>query len=85
LRSGNHDHGYGCGMAEIDELFGAAILAEIFHRNGIPTERVLAIIDLGKGVGIGVRAAQNLIRPAHMFLFLKQGKLEPLKRAVDYY
>lgn len=85
LKSGNRDHGYGCGTAEIDELFGAAILAEIFHRNGIPTERVLAIVDLGKGVGIGVRAAPNLIRPAHMFLFLKQGKLEPLKRSVDYF
>lgn len=84
LKSGNTDHGYGCGMAEIDELFGAAILAEIFHRNDIPTERVLAIVDLGKGVGIGVRAAANLIRPAHLFLFLKQGKLDPLKRAVDY-
>lgn len=84
LKSGNHDFGYGCGMAEIDELFGAAILAEIFHRNGIPTERVLAIVDLGKGVGIGVRAAQNLIRPAHLFMYLKQGKLEPLRRAADY-
>ena len=84
LRSGNTDHGYGCGMAEIDELFGAAILAEIFHRNQIPTERVLCIIDLGKGVGIGVRAAPNLLRPAHLFLFLKQSKLEPLKRATDY-
>lgn len=84
LQSGNTDHGYGCGLAEIDELFGAAILAEIFHRNAIPTERVLAIIDLGKGVGIGVRAAPNLIRPAHLFLYLKQGKREPLKRAMDY-
>ena len=84
LKSGNTEFGYGCGMAEIDELFGAAISAETFHRNGIATERVLAIIDLGKGVGIGVRAAPNLIRPAHLFLFLKQGKLEPLKRAVDY-
>jgi hypothetical protein len=84
LKSGNTQHGYGCGMAEIDELFGAAIMAEIFHRNNVPTERVLCIVDLGKGVGIGVRAAPNLIRPAHMFLFLKQGKLEPLKRATDY-
>lgn len=84
LRSGNYDHGYGCGMAEIDELFGAAIMAEIFYRNGIPTERVLAIVDLGRGIGIGVRAAPNLLRPAHLFLYLKQGKLEPLQRAVDY-
>jgi hypothetical protein len=84
LKSGNTDHGYGCGMAEIDELFGAAILAEIFHRNDIPTERMLAIIDLGRGVGIGVRAAPNLIRPAHLFLYLKQGKIEPLRRSFDY-
>jgi uncharacterized protein YdiU (UPF0061 family) len=84
LKSGNNEHGYGCGLAEIDELFGAAILAEIFHRNGIHTERVLAILDLGKGVGIGVRAAPNLIRPAHLFPYLKQGKQEPLKRAMDY-
>jgi len=85
LRSGNTEHGYGCGLAEIDELFAAAILAEIFHRNGISTERVLCIIDLGNGVGIGVRAAPNLLRPAHLFLFLKQGRLAPLQRAVDYF
>lgn len=85
LKSGNTDHGYGCGMAEIDELFGAAILAEIFYRNSIPTERMLAIVDLGKGVGIGVRASLNLLRPAHLFLFLKQGKIEPLQRALDYF
>lgn len=84
LRSGNYDHGYGCGMAEIDELFGAAIMAEIFHRNGITTERVLTVIDMGRGIGIGVRAAPNLLRPAHLFMYLKQGKLEPLKRSMDY-
>ncbi len=84
LKSGNTDHGYGCGMAEIDELYGAAILAEIFHRNGISTERVLAVIDIGKGVGIGVRAAPNLVRPAHLFLYLKQNRFEPLKAATDY-
>ncbi len=85
LKSGNMDHGYGCGMADIDELLGASISAEVFHRNGIPTERVLAIVDLGKGMGIGVRAAPNLLRPAHMFLFLRQGKREPLERAFDYF
>lgn len=85
LKSGNNDHGYGCGMAEIDELFGAALLAEIFHRNGIPTERVLAVIDLGKGNGIGVRAAPNLLRPAHMFLFLRQERREVLRRSMDYF
>lgn len=84
LRSGNNDHGYGCGMAEIDELYAAAIMAEIFHRNGIATERVLAIVDLGKGMGIGVRAGQNLLRPAHLFVHLRQSGHERLKSAADY-
>jgi hypothetical protein len=85
LRSGNRSHGYGCGMAEMDELFGSALMAEILHRNGHSTERMLCVIDLGRGMGIGVRAALNLIRPAHWFLYLKQDRHEPLKRAVDYF
>lgn len=85
LQSGATHFGYGCGMADLDELYGAAILAEIFHNQGIETERILTIIDLGNGTGIGVRAGKNLIRPAHMFLYLKQGNLEALRRSVDYF
>lgn len=84
LRTGGHEFGYGCGQAEIDELIGAALLAEAIYLQGIATERVLCVIDLGKGVGIGVRAAPNLIRPAHLFLYLKQENFDPLKRATDY-
>lgn len=85
LESGAAKYGYGCGMAELDELYGAAISAEIFHRHGLVTERMLAIIDLGNGNGIGVRAGQNLLRPAHIFLYLKQNNLSALRRAVDYF
>lgn len=85
LKTGGTDFGYGCGQAEIDELLGSAILAESMHLQGISTERVLCIIDLGKGVGIGVRAAPNLIRPAHLFLYLKQERLKDLKSATDYF
>ena len=84
LKSGNNAHGYGCGMAEIDELYAAAIMAEIFHRQGVPTERVLLIVDLGKGMGIGVRAGQNLIRPAHLFSHLRQNEFDRLERSVNY-
>lgn len=84
LKSGNTDFGYGCGLADIDELLAASITAEIFHRNGVSTERVLCVIDLGKGYGIGVRAGKNLLRPAHLFNHLKQGNFEALKRATDY-
>lgn len=85
LKTGDTAFGYGCGLAEIDELLGAAILAEIMHLQGINTERVLCIIDLGKGYGIGVRAAPNLIRPAHLFLYLKQERHAELKAATDYF
>lgn len=84
LQTGNEEFGYSCGQMEIDELYATAISSEIFHHNKIPTERVLAIIDLGKGLAIGVRAAPNLIRPAHLFLFLKQNDLKSLKKGVDY-
>lgn len=84
LKTGGTEFGYGCGLAEIDELFGASILAEVMHLQGIQTERVLCIIDLGKGYGIGVRAAPNLVRPAHLFLYLKQEKHSQLKAATDF-
>ncbi len=84
LKTGGTDYGYGCGLAEMDELYGAALSAEIMHLQGINTERVLCIIDHGRGHGIGVRAAKNLIRPAHLFLYLKQNRKFELKKAIDY-
>jgi uncharacterized protein YdiU (UPF0061 family) len=84
LKTGEGEFGYGCGLAEIDELYSAAIMAEIMHLQGVSTERVLAVIDLGNGYGIGVRAAANLIRPAHLFMYLKQDRLPELKSALDY-
>lgn len=84
LKTGNTDTGYGCGQAEIDELVSCAIMSEVVYKMGIYTERVLTVIDLGGGVGIGVRAAENLLRPAHAFLFLKQNRWEPLKKVIDY-
>ncbi len=85
LKTGEGEFGYGCGMADLDELVSSALMSEIFSRNGVGTERVLTVIDLGQGEGIGVRAAPSLLRPAHLFLWLKQEKIEPLKRATDYF
>ena len=59
-------------------------MAEILHNSGIGTERILAIVDIGKGMGIGVRAGKNLIRPAHLFVYLKQNNYDALERATDY-
>lgn len=84
LKTGGTQFGYGCGLAEIDELYSAALMAEILYLQGIQTERVLCIIDNGNEHGIGVRAAQNLIRPAHIFLYLKQKRFKELKSSFDY-
>lgn len=85
LKTGDDSYGYSCGLADTDELYASALMSEIFFRQGIGTERVLTVIDLGGGAGIGVRAAPNLLRPAHLFLYLKQGRYEQLKQAFDYF
>ncbi len=85
VKTGDDSYGYSCGLADVDELMGSALMSEIFHMQGIGTERVLTILDLGKGCGIGVRASENLLRPAHLFLWLKQGKREALRKATDYF
>jgi hypothetical protein len=84
LASGDYSVGYGCGTADIDELMGAAIMSEVYHCQGIKTERTLAVIDLDGTVGVGVRASTNLIRPAHLFMHLKQNNLSACKRSTDY-
>ena len=66
-------------------MLGTTLMSEIFHRNGFPTERTLAVIDFGDGTAIGVRAATNLLRPAHIFRYLKQGRHAETKAAVDYF
>lgn len=84
IQTGNESIGYGCGLLEIDELYGSAICSEIFHKHNINTERVLLIIDTGDGHGIGVRVGENLFRPAHLFSLLKQNDYLNLKKAVDF-
>ena len=66
-------------------MLGSAVMSEIFYRQGIPTERCLAVIGFPDGTAIGVRSAPNLIRPAHIFRYLKQGRHEELKASVDYF
>jgi hypothetical protein len=61
------------------------MMSEIFYRNGLPTERTLCVIDFGDGTAIGVRTAPNLVRPAHIFRYLKQGKREQTKASLDYF
>ena len=83
-KTGSRRASYGCGTASIEEGLAAALMSETFHRNGIATERVLAILALPDGFAINVRAAKNLLRPSHLFAPLKQNDLARLRAAVEY-
>ena len=85
VQTGDESYGYSSGLAELDEMLGSAVMSEIFYRQGIPTERCLAVIGFSDGSAIGVRSAPNLIRPAHFFRYLKQGRHAELKASVDYF
>ncbi len=83
FKTGSDEASYGCGTACLDEGLEAVLMSEIFHRNGIPTERSLAILTFPDGFAINVRAGLNLLRPSHLLVHLKQGNLEALDAAVD--
>jgi hypothetical protein len=83
-KTGSRTASYGCGTASVEEGLAAAVMSEVLNRNGIPTERVLAVIALPGGFAVNVRAARNLLRPSHLFAPLKQNDLKRLKSAVDY-
>ncbi len=85
VETGDESYGYSSGLADLDEMLGSAVMSEIFYRQGIPTERCLAVIGFADGTAIGVRTAPNLIRPAHIFRYLKQGLRCELKASVDYF
>ena len=85
VATGDNSYGYSSGLADLDEMLGSAVMSEIFYRQGIPTERCLAVIGFPDTTAIGVRSAPNLIRPAHIFRYLKQGRHAELKASVDYF
>ncbi len=85
VATGDYREGYSSGLADLDEMLGSAVMSEIFYRQGIPTERCLAVIGFPDTSAIGVRTAPNLIRPAHIFRYLKQGRHAELKASIDYF
>jgi hypothetical protein len=85
VKTGDESFGYSSGLADLEEMLGSAVMSEIFYRQDIPTERCLAVIGFPDGAAIGVRSAPNLIRPAHIFRYLKQNRQAELKAAVDYF
>lgn len=85
VATGDGSYGYSSGLADLDEMLGSAVMSEIFYRQGIPTERCLAVIGFPDTTAIGVRSAPNLIRPAHIFRYLKQGRHREVKASIDYF
>lgn len=84
LETGNEDYGYSCGLSELPEIYASSIMSERFYNQGISTERILAAIDNGKGLGICVRAHENLLRPAHIFRYLKLGDHFGASKLLNY-
>lgn len=84
LPTGSTDYGYSCGLSEIKEVYTSIVMSERFHKLGFSTERILAGIDIGGGLGICVRASENLIRPAHLFRYLKLNDHHGAKSLLDH-
>jgi hypothetical protein len=84
-QTGDPSISYGCGLSEVGEGLETLFFSEVLSKNGFRTERVLAIIEHEKGLGINVRANPNLLRPSHFFGHLKQANFSTLKQVADYY
>ena len=85
FETGNGNADYGCGTASLQEGFESLLMSETFHRNGIRTERTLAILRRPDGFAINVRAGRNLIRPSHFFVHHKQNNLDALRSVADLF
>ncbi|MFT6630365.1 MAG: hypothetical protein ACJAS4_000301 [Bacteriovoracaceae bacterium] len=85
FETGDPSISYGCGYAEVDEGLSTALLSRIFNLNNHSTEETLLVIEFKNNISINVRVHENLIRPSHIFLHLKQDNLEALTSLVDYY
>ena len=85
FQTGDPTISYGCGYAEVHEGLAALFMGEVFNKNHLKTERVLAIIEYDNNFAINVRAYDNLLRPSHVFNHLKQNDVTSLRKMIDYY
>jgi hypothetical protein len=85
IPTGDEKYGYASGLADLDEMLASAVISEIFYREHIPTERCLAVIEYKDKTAVGVRSAPNLLRPAHIFRYLKVGSWGDTKASFDYF
>lgn len=85
FQSGDPSISYGCGYSQIDEGFCTLFMSEVLHENNVATERVLALLEFENGYSINVRIHDNLLRPSHLYLYLKQNDFEGLEKIVNFY
>lgn len=85
FETGDPSISYGCGYAEIDEGLATALFSTIMNQNNQRTERCLGIIEYDNNISINIRTHQCLIRPSHVFLYLKQDEYDDLKNILNYY
>jgi uncharacterized protein YdiU (UPF0061 family) len=85
FQTGDPTISYGCGYSEVDEGLSSLLFSEIFNKNSVATERVLAVLKFKDGFSITVRASQNLLRPSHFFMHIKQGNREALTKLLNHY
>ena len=85
FQSGDPSVSYGCGYAELDEAVESVLFSEVLYRNKVKTERTLAVIEFEKGLVISIRAHENLLRPSHLFRYLKQDNLPSLRKMTHYF
>jgi uncharacterized protein YdiU (UPF0061 family) len=85
FQTGDPTISYGCGYSEVDEGLSSLLFSEIFNKNAVATERVLAVLKFKDGFSITVRASQNLLRPSHFFMHIKQGNREALTKLLHHY
>ena len=84
-QSGDPTVSYGCGYAVLDEGLVDVVFSEHLNRNGIASERVLCVLEYRGGFSVTVRVGQNLLRPSHFFIHLKQANRTALRQVLDYY
>ncbi len=85
FETGDRSVTYGCGYCDIEEGINSILMSGIFHQLGLSTERTLSIVEYDDIISVNTRVHSNLLRPSHLFLYLRQSRKDELTALVDYY
>jgi uncharacterized protein YdiU (UPF0061 family) len=85
FKTGDPEVSYGCGMADVKDGITNAMFSELLHKDGVPTERTLCVLEFSAESAVVVRASPNLFRPSHFFIHLRQRNIKRLRSTVDIF